>query len=1061
MSETPSLMPPHPDEAAQLERALAALETQRAVLGDAAVDAAVAGIRRQLAALQAPPDRRRRQVTVLFADVCGFTAMSEALDAEDVHEIINAVWTQLDRVIIEHGGTIDKHVGDGVMALWGSAAAHEDDPEWAVRAALAMQQELAGFGMRLADLLAKLRRRGLPSEVQMRIGVNTGPALLGDVGTTGEFSAIGDAVNLVSRLQEAAPVGGVLIAHSVYRQVRGIFDMAPQPPVQLKGKAEPAQTYLVLRVKPRAFRMRTRGVEGIETTMVGRDAELQALQDAYHTAMKQGVPHVVTVVGDAGVGKSRLLYEFENWLELAPEQIYYLKGRATPEMQRAAYGIIRDMFAYRFDIRESDGAVVVLEKFRTGMATILPPDQADLVGQWIGFDFQQAGSPAVQNLLGSASFGRLAASYLAAFVRAITQRPTVIFLEDIHWADDRSLDLLQQLIVEIPGARLLVVCLTRPTLFERRPQWSAADAAVPVIYQRLLLPPLSPDASRALVAQILQKLDTVPQTLFDLIISGAEGNPFYVEELIKMLLDDGVIRRGEEQWHVDLSRLKTLRAPDTLTGVLQSRLDSLPRDERDVLQRAAVVGRLFWDAAVDALVGDVAEALPPGDGDRVRAALEAIEERELIFRRPQSAFQGAAEYIFKHAILRDVTYETVLLKLRRLYHRQAARWLEANAGERLGEYLGLIAGHYELAGENGKAADYLLRSGEAARAVCAYHDALAAFERALALLPEEDVEHRAPALVQMGYVYRQLSDYPLAQTRLEQGLALARVTHQATMEVAALTGIGWALMGQGKYDEARSYLDKALTLGRQIKDRRGIALALHHLGDVAYRQGDSDAAARHAWECLALYQALGDRQGIAGAFRILGFVAYMRGQYADAMRRQEESRRIYMEIGDRWGVGTGYINLGEAARRQEKFVEAAQYYEKSLPFFYEIGNRFGVAIATLNLGHAYNGMGNLAMAERYYRESVEGTYALGSLAVLLEGVLGLAWVYAQQGQADIAAEWVSWVQNHPDYNAEIGQFIAPILALLRAALTEAQLKAAFERGAALDLAAVMRGMGNE
>lgn len=1047
------------DEAAQLEQALAALEAQRAVLGDAAVDAAQDGIRRQLTALQAPPDRRRRQVTVLFADVCGFTAMSEALDAEDVHEIINTLWRQLDRVIGEHGGTIDKHLGDGVMALWGSQAAHEDDPEWAVRAALAMQQELAGFEVRLGDLLGKLRRRGLPAEVRMRIGVNTGPVLLGDVGTTGEVSAIGDAVNLASRVQEAAPVGGVLITHSVYRQVRGIFDMAPQSPVQLKGKAEPVQTYQVLRVKPRAFRMRTRGVEGIETTMVGRDAELRALQAAYHATVEQGVPHVITVVGEAGVGKSRLLYEFENWLELAPEQIYYLKGRATPEMQRAAYSILRDMFAYRFDIRESDGAVVVLEKFRTGMAGMLPPDQADLVGQWIGFDFQHAGSQAVQNLLGSTSFGGLAANYLITFMRGITQRPTVIFLEDIHWADDRSLDLLQQLVGALPEARLMVVCLTRHTLFEHRPQWGAGDAAAPAIYQSVALTPLSLDASHALVAQILQKLEDVPPTLFDLIIGGAEGNPYYVEELIKMLLDDGVIQRGEERWQVELSRLKTLRAPDTLTGVLQARLDSLPRDERDVLQRAAVVGRLFWDAAVSALVADMAEATPDRAA-QVRAALAAMQERELIFRRPQSAFQDAAEYIFKHAILRDVTYETVLLNLRRLYHRQAARWLEAHAGERLGEYLDLIATHYELAGENVKAADYLLRSGRAAQAVSAYPDARVALERALALLPAEDVENRASALVRLGYVYQQLSDYPMAQSCLEQGLALARVTRQAPLEVAALTGLGRSLMGEGKYDEARAYLDKALSWGRHVKDRPGIALALHHLGDVAYRQGDSDKAAQYAWECLALYQALEDRQGIAGAFRILGFVAYMRGQYADAMRHHEESRRIYLEIGDRWGVGSGYVNLGESARRQEKFAEAAQYYEKGLPIFIEIGNRQGVALTALNLGHAYNGMEDLELAKQHFRQAMEKAQSLGAMAVVLESVMGLAWVYAKEGRAASAAEWVGWVQQHPDYNAEIAQFSAPIMALLHAALPEAEVQAALERGATLELAAVMQEIGD-
>jgi len=695
------------------------------------------------------------------------------------------------------------------------------------------------------------------------------------------------------------------------------------------------------------------------------------------------------------------------------------------------------------------------------MAGSLESDQADLVGQLVGFDFEQAGSQAVRNLLGSASFGQLALTYLVTYIRAVTRQPAVIFLEDIHWADDRSLDLLLHIVNEVPDARLLVVCLARPALFEHRPQWCAEGETTPVQCRQLHLVPLSEDASHALVAQILQKLDDVPEVLSDLIIGGAEGNPYYVEELIKVLIDDGVIIRGDERWRIDLSRLRALRVPQTLTGVLQARLDSLPSEERTVLQRASVVGRLFWDAAVAALMTDVTESaggiqevVTVGQA-QVRAVLEAIGERELVFRRGQSAFEGTDEYIFKHAILRDVTYETVLLKLRRVYHGQTARWLEANAGERLGEYLGLIAGHYELAGEAVKAAEYLMRLGEAARAVSDYYDAIAAFERALVLLPDADLARRITLFVRLGYAERQVSDYPMALRRLEEGLSLARAVGDGGMEAAALTGLGWALMGQGKYDEAKPYLVKALVLARKVGDRRGVALALHHLGDVAYRQGDSDEASRYAWECLALYRSLEDRQGIAGAFRILGFVTYMRGQYADAMRHHEESRRMYAGIGDRWGVGTGYINLGEVARRQGKFVEAAQYYEKSLPFFHEIGNRFGVTIATLNLGHVYNGMGNLETAERHFRDSVEKAHALGSVAILLEGALGLASICAKRGQTDIAAEWLGWVQAHPDYNAEIAQFAAPILDLLRASLSEAELEALLTLGAALELKAVV------
>ena len=1061
----------------ELRRAIEALETAalEAAVGQSGVAPALAVLRRQLQALEAAPAAlsQRKQVTALFADLVGFTSLSETLDPETATEMLNLLWADLDAVIVAHGGFIDKHMGDGVMALWGVTQTREDDAERAVRAALEMQVAMRDFNARV--------RRNLPP-LHLRVGLNTGPALLGQIVTAatggGEFSAIGDTINFASRLEDAAPVDGVLVSQDTYHLVRGLFDLQAQPPLTVRGRHEAVQTYVARRGQPRSFWLRTRGVEGAETQMVGRVAELEALQAAFHSlqdsdgcmqprCMQPRGPRLVTVVGDAGVGKSRLLYEFEAWLDGLPEAITYLKGRATPEMQLIPYSLFRDMFAFRFGIRESDPPGVVLEKFRLGMADLLEPEQADLVGQFVGFDFEQAGSAAVRALLGSASFGRLAQSALSAYMRAFTRRPAVLFWEDIHWADERSLDLLLQLLAELPEAPLLVVCLTRPTLFERQPEWGRALPGG--CSERLVLKPLTPAESSALTAQILHRLEVIPPALSELIVESAEGNPFYVEELIKVLIDDGVIVRRPEHWEVALDRLKALRIPRTLTGVLQARLDALPLEERCVLQCAAVVGRMFWDATVVDLLRSSAECLGGApESERIQALLGAACTRELIFQRSRSVFQGTDEYSFKHAILRDVTYETVLLRLRRSYHGQAARWLEAHAGERVGEYLNLIAGHYELAGEGVPAATCLLRSGENARAVSAYRDAINAFTRALALLERLEEEAAAPPLlaalhVRLGYAYRQVSDYPTALTHLEEGLALARSVGDAALGTAALStaaliGLGWSLMGQGNYEAALEQLEPALAAARQGGDLHGVALALSHLGDVAYRRGDSAAASRYAWECLTLYQALGDRQGIAGAFRVLGFVSYMQGDYDDALRYHEASRSMYLEIGDRWGVGTGYINLGEAARRLGRFAEAAEYYARSLPYFKEIGNRFGAAIATLNLGHATQGLGDLERAREYFCVSVEQSWALGALAVALEGVVGLVRLQLEAPAAGMtverAAEALGCVQSHPAYNAEIAQFTGAIMESLCARLDEATLAAALARGAARDVEGV-------
>jgi class 3 adenylate cyclase len=292
--------------------ALAALDAQRPALGDAVVEAAQAPIRERLRALQQKPaEQQRKQVTVLFADVSGFTAAVENKDAEDVAEAVNALWALVDRVIVAHGGVIDKHMGDAVMALWGGVSAQEDDPERAVLAALKIQQEIQEAGLRA------------PAGVcfAMRIAVHSGPVFLGAVGTTGEYTALGDTINTVSRLQLAAPVGGVLVSHETYRLVIGLFDMQPVEAIEAKGKSGPLQAYQVYGVEPRTFRQRRRGLEGIVTRMVGRDVELGFLQAAFHRTVQESSVQLVTVIGEAGIGKSRLLYEFEHWLEKLPEEI--------------------------------------------------------------------------------------------------------------------------------------------------------------------------------------------------------------------------------------------------------------------------------------------------------------------------------------------------------------------------------------------------------------------------------------------------------------------------------------------------------------------------------------------------------------------------------------------------------------------------------------------------------------------------------------------------------------------------------------------------------------------
>ena len=1031
-------------EIQQLLAGMAALEEQRPVLGDAVVDASVATLRAKLVALQAAaqPEQQRKLATVLFADVSGFTTLSETMDAEVLAEILNDLWALVDKAVTDHGGRVDKHIGDAVMALWGAEAAREDDPERAVRGALAMQAAIAAF----------CQSHNVP--MAMRVGVNTGPVLLGWVGSAGEYTAMGDAVNLAKRLESAAPVGEILISYDTYRHVRGIFDVAALEPIQVKGKAEPVQTYLVRQAKPRAFRMATRGVEGVETRMIGREAELLALQSAYEDAMVEAETRVVTISGEAGVGKSRLLYEFDDWLELRPEEVYYFKGRGTPNTHNVPHSLFRDLFAFRFDIRDSDPTAVALDKFRAGMTGVLAPELADVVGHWLGFDF--AASDAVSRLLGASGFAETARAYLTRYFGTLAAaEPVVIFLEDIHWADDQSLDLVVHLTQAVPAAYLLVVAAARPMFFERRPNWGEGEAA----FQQIQLKPLSRRSSRTLVDEILQRVDDIPDSLRDLIVDSAEGNPFYVEELVKMLIEQGVIERGAADlrglkktseaspWRVRADRLVNVRVPTTLIGLLQARLDGLPRPEREALQRASVVGRLFWDECVAELLGAPTEKVGP--------TLAAVRERELIFRRENSTFAGAGEYIFKHALLRDVAYETVLLKHRAAFHGKVGRWLESHAGERLGEYLSLIAEHYIQAGEGSRAAGLLERSAADELAVGNPLPAREALERALALREEAGetggVEVMRAAIALGGTCYR-LGDFPAAEAVLERGLAEARVLGDMAAEAEALASLGMCALDRGHFDRARTLAEAALAMGK-AGGGRALAAALRVAGYAALTSGELEAAELYFQALLEGSRASGDVGRETAALNDLGNVATIRRDLALADRYMLESLALARRAKNLQWECNALGNLGSIAYARGDYRAAYDYARESQAMARQLGFQFLVHTSLINLTQAEIKLGDLIAA----RATADEALSLGRKSGSELAITWAVYLYGQLlhalGDSDRGLALFGLARAQPALEDQLRVEMDEELARLD--LPAEQIAAGLAAGAALDMATVV------
>ena len=1035
-------------ELEQLEQAIAALEAQRPFLGEAVVEAALGPLRAKQATLEAATpqaarqprkltaqlEQQRKLASLLFMDIAGHTALTRHLDPEEQMEVIDQALARLAEPVLQHNGHVVRYQGDGFKAVFGLPSASEHDPDNAIRAGLAIQDTAR-------EIAAELERDRHLAGFAVRVGIATGLVLAGG-GTEGEDTVKGEPVNLAARLEQAAPVGGILIPHSTYQHVRGVFDLQPLEPLVMKGFDEPVLIYQVLAEKPRSFRTRRRGIEGIETRMVGREAELLELQRAFRKVMgaKQqregGGRQFITITGEPGLGKSRLLYEFENWVDLQPATVTLYRGRARLETRFLPYGLLRDLFAFRFNLSDSDPAETAREKLGSGFQGTLGEDEkgemkAHLIGHLLGYDF--SGSLHVQAVQSDPQqLHNRALAYLAEYFRAVVARmPVLVWYEDLHWSDEASLDALATLALTLEEHPILMLATARPELYERRPNWMEAEA----FHTRLDLRPLSSGDSLRLVDEVLQKVEELSSTFRDLVVDSAEGNPFYVEELIKMLIDEGVILTGEERWQVMVGGLGGLHIPPTLTGVLQARLDSLPAQERILLQQASVVGRVFWDAAVAYLDRN------EGEGPvlvRVKAGLAALQRKEMVYRREQPAFTGTEEHAFKHAVLREVTYESVLKRMRQEYHARTADWLIRHSRERVGEFSGLIGEHLVQAGQQAEALVYLQRAGAEAAARFANEEALEYFGRALALTAQEperrwelllrreevldrlgrraaqaaDLQALEAVAGQLGDSGRQAEaalrrsrlgeisgNYPLGIQAAQQATAFAQAARDVAREAAGQIAWARALWRQGSYTAALERGQQALELARQAGREDLQAWALRSLGLIKWKQGDYPAARNYAQAALDLYKRIGDQRSTGSALNNLGLLAREQGDYPAMKRYLEAALAIARQTGDRRLEANGLCNLALGPYDLRDYTTAQGYFEQALAATRQVGDRHLETIVTNNLGDVVFCLGDFPTARGYFEAGLALARQVGDPneeAASLKNLGLLAWI---QGDA--------------------------------------------------------------
>ncbi|REJ77938.1 MAG: hypothetical protein DWQ47_16400 [Acidobacteria bacterium] len=927
---------------------------------------------------------QRRQVTAMFVDASAIGDLLEELEPEESLEIVNQIWDLLGQRIDKAGGKIGERLSWTGLAIWGSERTSESDPENAVRTALDLKQSL---NVVLEDQLSSILHLSKADQEQLeqagllRAGISTGTVMVGNSRDTGEFLTSGTAVNSARRLLSKSSPGEILISHDTYRHVRGVFKAREtylKPGSRLGQGNRAKRTYAVFGVKPRAFRMGTRGVEGIETHLVGREAELIRLQGALDAAAEDKELQVVTIVGEAGIGKSRLLFEFHDRIELATAKYFVFKARAFEAMRETPFSLIRDLFASRFDIGESDPPQIAFEKFVDGVRGLAgepdsgfgDPSQVEMkaafIGHLTGFDFSE--SPHLKDIIGDEKQIRDRAFLYSCqlFESVSTRHPTVLYLDDLHWADDESVGFLDHIATKCADCPILMIELTRPHFFESRPHRGEGKEN----WLRLDLQPLTKRESGKLVSEILQKADSVPEDLRDLLVSNTEGNPFYVEELVKMLIEKSVIDTRGDSWTVDSERLGGISVPSTLTGVLQARLDQLAHWEMRVLQRASVIGRDFWDSALKGFETEV----------NVPTILESLRSKELLYRKEKSTFDDSIEFVFKHALLRDVTYETLLIEERRRWHLETAEWLANAKDRRKNEYLAQIAEHFEKAGNLERSAVWYGKAGDQARRTHALDTAERLYLKVLAIADQLRVDESYGELdpddvmgfkLNLGLVLHAQARFKDAVEVFNDLLEVAKSLGSDLWQAEAHWGLSISRFENGDNSSSLENAKTAVRLASISGDSGGKRAAMLKAKGL-FRQGRSlislgrfDEAVEIAEECLKLLDKVGDGAAMvkANSLHLLAAANMFLGRFKEASKYELLEVEVSRKNGDLKTLGNGLNSLGFQAYMQGDGKKAIESYEESLEIAREIGNRTNELMVSSNICGAKVLLGEYADAE--------------------------------------------------------------------------------------------------
>jgi class 3 adenylate cyclase/tetratricopeptide (TPR) repeat protein len=821
----------------------------------------------------------RRIVTILFCDLQGSTSAASDLDPEEWSQIVNGAFEHMIEPIYRYEGTVARLMGDGLLAFFGAPLAHEDDPQRAILAGLNMLKAMKEYGKQV--------RQQWGLDISIRVGINTGLVVVGAVGSDlrMEYTALGDAINLAARMEQTAEPGTVQVAEATYRLVAPLFEFKDLGGISVKGKKEPQRAYRVLNTKEDPGNLR--GIIGLESPLVGRQQELAALEKAF-IELKQGTGQIISITGEAGLGKSRLVAEMHHWIIADPDfNGTWVESRSLSYDTQTPYasfiGLFRDLF--QLANYETDAAQV---KRISDFIDDLMPNQgleiSPFFASMLGLKLEPDAAERVKYLQPPMLRRKIFSHVSSLLQQLVDHQPLIVFLDDLHWADPTSLDLLTTLLPLVNQNQLMIITAFRPRRSE--PSWQfheTAERDYHFRYRAIFLEPLDIDQSQNLVANILE-VEDLPETVRQAIMEKAEGNPFYVEEIIRSLIDNKQVVKEDGHWRATQD-VVGIAVPDTLTGVITARLDRLDEQARQLVQSAAIIGREF-SVSLLAAVADSSKSLDE--------AIVNLQRREIIQEKSR---YPERRYIFKHALTQQAAYDSILLSNRRELHRRAAKTIENHKPDQAAE----IARHWLEARKPGRAMPYLVKAGDQAASAYATGEAIDYYNQALDM--HDTVDN--PDVVRLAY--EGLGSTLLFANQIEEAvanfqemLALGEEMGNSSMQISANNKLA-ATVGlyMGQFQQAEQLLTRAESLANKNQEKPGEAEAALIRCQMCTAQADFESVIKHMNDLVEIGKELGSNEFVnEGLQHAAGSLLFLT-RFEEAREKANEGLALARESGNR------------------------------------------------------------------------------------------------------------------------------------------------------------------